>query len=160
VTAAFGIGGAALLWPRPAGPALNLRLKPLELVASLGVVIIVLDVRAAAGAVDGLALAIMGVLALYCVGILYFQRRQKGRTLLDEAGVQAGLDALPLWVGGVVAFAGVCVGAYGLPRFAGETDLVAALAVVFTGYGLIWLPAVSLVLGARAFARQARALRL
>jgi hypothetical protein len=34
------------------------------------------------------------------------------------------------------------------------------ISALFTAYGLIWLPAVTIVLGAQAFSRQARAMRL
>ena len=60
----------------------------------------------------------------------------------------------------VVGFALAGAVGYSLPRGEVASDPLALISALFTAYGLIWLPAVSIVLGARAFSRQARAMNL
>jgi hypothetical protein len=126
----------------------------LALAAGLTLVI----VRLAEGAIDSFSLLAVPLLIVYCVAVLYFQRRTKGSTLLDALDGRKPSPAL--YAAGAVAFGLGGLLGYGLPLGTDANDALAVIAVVFTGYGLVWLPAVSLVLGARAFARQARALRL
>lgn len=134
------------------------RMTRLDWVLALAAGLTLLIVRLAEGAIDPFSLVAIPLLILYCVAVLYFQRRKKGAMLLDALAVSRPSPAL--YAAGAVALLLGGLAGYTLPRGAGATDPLAVLAVVFTGYGLVWLPAVSLVLGARAFARQARALRL
>ncbi len=110
--------------------------------------------QAAQGRVDGVTAVVVLVLASFCAAILWFQKRVKGGTLLDS--VQPLPPSTLIRLGAVFAL-GALIG-WLLPRT--DPDGVAILVSLFAAYGLIWLPAVSLVLGARAFGRQARALKL
>jgi hypothetical protein len=164
-------GGIALILNPPGRRAkaqMNAPLSPPEgairrmtrldwaLVLAAGLTLLI--VRLAEGALDAFSLVTIPLLIVYCVAVLYFQRRKKGAMLLD--GLEGRESSPALYTAGIIAvMLGGLLG-YSLPRGAGASDPLAVIAVVFTGYGLVWLPAVSLVLGARAFARQARALRL
>lgn len=134
------------------------RMTRLDWVLVLAAGLTLLIVRWAEGVLDAFSLVTIPLLIVYCVAVLYFQRRKKGAMLLDGLEGRESSPAL-YTAGGIAVMLGGLLG-YSLPRGAGASDPLAVIAVVFTGYGLVWLPAVSLVLGARAFARQARALRL
>ncbi|MCZ2094837.1 MAG: hypothetical protein LC121_00940 [Anaerolineae bacterium] len=107
--------------------------------------------------IDSLSLSIIVTLTVFSVMIIWFQKRNKGATLLD--GVPSGAPVIvPALL--VVGFALAGVVGYSLPRGNIASDPLALISALFTAYGLIWLPAVSIVLGARAFSRQARAMNL
>lgn len=110
------------------------------------------------GEIDSLSLVIIPTLAVFSAAILWFQQRKKGTTLLDSLNAPSpDLVSLALIV---VAFAGSGALGFTLPRGESSSDPLALIGALFTAYGLVWLPAVSLVLGARAFSKQARAMRL
>lgn len=112
----------------------------------------------AAGRLDGVQITTVALFALFCAGVVWFQRRKTGATLLDGRTRPASPRAMLLLhaIGG----AGVIIGAL-LPRGAeGDTDPLALIAVLLTAYGLVWLPMVAFVLGAREFTRLSRAMRL
>ncbi len=115
----------------------------------------------AAGTIDGTILTLVILFASFCAGIVWFQKRKKGVTLIDGRGIGG---ALPLFIG--LALLGVAAGVVGyhLPRVAvtpsGETDPLAAIGAILTAYGLVWLPMVTFILGAREFNKLARAMRL
>ena len=90
--------------------------------------------------------------------IIWFQQRKKGTTLLEGLAHDPPL-LRPLLLLALVLVAGGVVG-YMLPRGTLTNDPLALISAGFTAFGLIWLPAVSMVLGARALSRQARAMRL
>jgi hypothetical protein len=147
----------AVLASRSAGFAPNTRLAVLlPALALLGLGIM----RALEGALDGLSLGVTGTFALLAVGVLYYQQRQKGPTLLD------GLDALPspgslyyLAMYATFFYGGTYLG-YFLERGEGARDSVYVIGVIFLAYGIVWLPALAAVLGARAFIRLSRQGRL
>lgn len=120
-------------------------------------------VRFGQGVVDGFSAIAMPLLILYCLGVLYFRQRKKGGSFLDGGDLHDRYRwrGFPI-MGAVLLMMGAV--SYLLPRtpemIGTEADPVTILAVIFTAYGLVWLPCVSLVLGAQAFARQARAFRL
>jgi hypothetical protein len=110
------------------------------------------------GEVDGLSLSIIITLSAFSVMILWFHKRKKGSTLLDGLA-----NATPNWLSFVILLVAFAIGGtvgYGVPRGEGNSDPLALLGALFTAYGLIWLPAISLVLGARAFSRQTRGMNL
>jgi len=149
------------------GAALNLRMTRAEWAISAAVAAIVLIMRSAGDRVpnseDGLGLAagaliITLLLSAYCALILWFQRRKKGGSLFDPA---AQFRSSRLWL--AAGFAGFVIAAvvgYGLPRGEGAADPVFVITNIWTGFGITWLPAVSLTLGAQSFARLARMNRL
>ena len=113
--------------------------------------------QVASGRSDGVALTTVALFAAFCAGVVWFQKRARGASLLD--GRSLAIDprrlVIPL-VGGAI---GVVIG-YALPRLIGATDMLALIAALLTAYGLVWLPLVAFVLGAREFSRQSRAMRL
>jgi hypothetical protein len=163
----LAVGGAALAAPHRAngvpqgegeGARAIRRMTRFDWALVLSAGLTLLIVRLAEGAISSFSLVTIPLLILYCVGVLYFQRRKKGVMLLDA--LEGRKTSPALYAAGAIALLLGGLLGYSLPRGTGASDPLAVIAVVFTGYGLVWLPAVSLVLGARAFARQARALRL
>jgi hypothetical protein len=157
----IGIALAAAVWAATRRvPPRNLRLSPrgwaLTLLALGGLLLLHL----LRGEIDPLSLVVIVTLSAFSVIIIWFQMRKKGTTLLDSlADTPASWGAFGLLVAGFGLAAAV---GYSLPRVetSAAADPLALIGALFTAYGLIWLPAVSIVLGARAFARQARAMRL
>ncbi len=155
----FGVGLVALAWRwQRQSPASNLRLDARGwafTIAALGLLLLIHLLR---GEIDGLSLTVIVTLSAFSVMIIWFQMRKKGAALLDS------LHGAPLsWSAFVLLAAAFALGGavgYALPRGAAADDPLALLGALFTAYGLIWLPAVTIVLGARAFTRQARAMRL
>lgn len=135
-------------------PPTDYRLSPLGwlIISVIGAALILF--HAAQGRIDGVAAITSLVLVAFSTAILWFQKRVKGAMLLDQVPAQrlpgAILPAVTFFVGAVVG----CL----LPRT--DPDGISILVSLFAAYGVIWLPAVSIVLGWRAFARQARALKL
>ncbi len=98
------------------------------------------------------------LLALLAV-IFWFRGRSAGRALLDERVPPRLPPALTLGAALALFFALAAVG-YHLPLLEiGPFNLLTLIGVAFTAYGLTWLPTVSLVLGARAYLRQAQRAR-
>ncbi|MBE2182158.1 MAG: hypothetical protein IAE89_01920 [Anaerolineae bacterium] len=124
------------------------------------VLVIALIIRISAGSVDVLSTVTLGTFIMISLGVLYYQERAKGSTLLDTASQFSGtrwivllaLSTGLLLVGGLIG--------YGLERGDAASDPVFVVTTLFTGYGIAWLPAVAGVLGARALIRQARIGRL
>ncbi|MBW4439590.1 MAG: hypothetical protein KME04_20815 [Pleurocapsa minor GSE-CHR-MK-17-07R] len=120
----------------------------------------ILIMRLLEGTLDSLSLVVTGTFALLAVGVLYYQKRQKGPTLLD------GLNTLPAdqsiyYLGMYATFLyGGGYAGYFLERGTGSGDPVYVIGVIFLAYGIVWLPAVAVVLGARAFIRLSRQGRL
>ncbi len=158
--AAVGCGliALALVGARRVRAPLDLRLSARGWAFTLIVLIGLLLIHAAWGEIDALALTIIVTLMVFSIIILWFQQRKKGITLLDAVGSEPPSLRRLLPLGIAFALAGV-VG-YLLPRGELDSDPLALIGALFTAYGLVWLPAVSIVLGARAFSRQARAMKL
>jgi hypothetical protein len=161
LTVMLGIGGLALLlltalarW-LPTAPIP--RLSRLDWTLCLGMLLTLLIVRLLNGQLGSFALMAVSLLIVYCLAVLYFRQRKKPGSFMDT-GARA-----PAWTWLGLASA-ILLGAgtlgYHLPRQTERGDLLALVAVVFTAYGLIWLPCMSLVLGAQAFSRQARGFNL
>lgn len=111
----------------------------------------------AAGDIDALKIAIVLIFAIFCIGIVWFQKRQKGAAMLDDRRTDISLPLLAallalMLIGGLVG--------YHLPHGYGQTDPLAVIGSLLTAYGLVWLPVVTFVLGAREFTKQSRAMRL
>jgi hypothetical protein len=129
-------------------------------------------VRLAQGAIDGFSAIAMPLLILYCLGVLYFRQRKTGGSFLNLPPLDPNRQEpreVPLRVTYRLVLIGVLFVAAGnagyaimrTPEVVGTaSDWVTITAVIFTGYGLVWLPCVSLVLGGRAFIRNAGGFRL
>ena len=145
-----------LLGVKRAGLPDDLRLGAGGWAFTLAALIGLLVLHVAQNQIDPLALVIIVTLSVFAVMIIWFQKREKGDTLLDHLAELSWLR----FDGLVIVFAvGALVG-YGLPRLTTTDDPIALLTALFTAYGLVWFPAVTLVLGSRALAREARAMRL
>lgn len=156
---AVGIGliVAALFAVRRASAPVDLRLGARGWAFTLVVLIGLLIIHLIQNEIDSLSLSIIVTLTVFSVMIIWFQKRKKGATLFDAVPETPPIVVPALLVTGF-ALAGA-VG-YTLPRGDAASDPLALISALFTAYGLIWLPAVSIVLGARAFSRQARAMNL
>jgi ABC-type dipeptide/oligopeptide/nickel transport system permease component len=111
------------------------------------------------GHLDASSAVVVAVLLGIVWVILWYQRRKKGVALLEN------LDAVNrpsniFWLFGAAIF--VIAGAFGhqFARTPQTGDPVAWWSAIFTAFGVVWLPALTLVIGARAWSRQARAFRL
>ncbi|MBI1259527.1 MAG: hypothetical protein GC204_18830 [Chloroflexi bacterium] len=143
---------------RYAQPAPNLRLAARGWAFTLLTLVILLVIHLLQGEVDLLSLVVIVTLSAFSIMIIWFQERKKGATLLDPLASQSSAwGSLAILI---IGFGLAGAVGYGLPRGEIDTDPLALISALFTAYGLIWLPAVSIVLGARAFSRQARAMRL
>ena len=152
------IGLALFAVQRCAQPAPHLRLEARGWAFTLLTLVILLVIHLLQGAVDLLSLVVIITLSVFSIMIIWFQERKKGATLLDHlARKRPAWGSLALII---VGFGLAGAVGYGLPRGDMDTDPLALISALFTAYGLIWLPAVSIVLGARAFSRQSRAMRL
>jgi hypothetical protein len=159
LTAAVGAGLILLLtllaWGalrRAAIGTIDFRLSPIGWTGTLAALLTLLVVHLLEGAIDSLSLVVIAVLALFCLMILWFARRKKAASLLDAPPTPALLPLFALTA--VLLLAAV-------PAYAqGAGDPAALIGAAFTAFGLVWLPALSLALGGRAFMRQAKALRL
>ncbi len=143
---------------REQGRLLTLSRRGLAL--AILVLVIALIIRVSAGSVDVLSTVTLGTFVMISLGVLYYQERARGSTLLDTVSQFSGtrwivllaLSTGLLLVGGLIG--------YGLERGDAASDPVFVVTTLFTGYGIAWLPAVAGVLGARALIRQARMGRL
>jgi hypothetical protein len=134
-----------------------LRLNRLDWTLCLGALLALLIVRLVSAQIGAFALIAAPLLIAYCLAVLYFRQRKKPGSFMD-AGASAPAGG---WAAAAAAiFLGAGALGYHLPRQIALGDLLALLAVAFTAYGLVWLPCVSLVLGAQAFSRRARGFRL
>jgi hypothetical protein len=141
----------------PAAP-LDLRLTPLEAAAAALIHAALIAYHASRGQLEIIGLLLCLSLYGLCVLMLWFHKRAKGDTYSD-----AFLTFHPpwRWLGaGVSLFVIAAALGWQLPRGAGAADPVALITTVFTAFGVVWMPAVALVLGLRAFRRDTRALRL
>ena len=163
VTAAVGAGLILLLTllasftvRRVDAGAIDFRLSPLGWTGTLAALLTLLVVHLLQGEIDSLSLVVIPTLILFCLTILWFARRKKAASLLDAPPTPAPLMLLTLTAALLLA----AVPGYALGRGAGPDDPAALIGAAFTAFGLVWLPALSLALGGRAFMRQAKALRL
>jgi hypothetical protein len=94
--------------------------------------------------------------------VLYFQRRRKPGSRLDGAQPPHLPRRRALLAAAVLALTFALAGLAGaaVPRGAGSSDPALVVTTIFLAFGLVWLPALLLVLGALAFNRYARAGRL
>ncbi len=151
---ALALGAARHYAAAPVDLRLDARGWAFTLIVLLGLTMI----HTLQGEIDVFSLSVIVTLVAFSIMIIWFQKRKKGATLLDDV-----MAAPPSW--GMLALLVIAFGlagavGYSLPRGEGANDPLALIGALFTAYGLIWLPAVSIVLGARAFARQARAMNL
>lgn len=159
VTAALGAGLILVLTllasftvRRLGAKAIDFRLSPLGWTGTLAALLTLLVVHLLQGEIDSLSLVVIPTLILFCLTILWFARRKKAASLLDAPPTPAPLILLTM----IAALLLAAVPAYAQ----GAGDPAALIGAAFTAFGLVWLPALSLALGGRAFMRQARALRL
>jgi hypothetical protein len=111
--------------------------------------------RLLTGTLDPLALAIAAGLLAFVVALLWFQRSRRGISLLESvlplALPQPSFLLVPL-----ALIVGAVIGAALVSR----APLRDGLDTVVTAFGIVWLPAMSFAIGARAMLRQVSAEQL
>ncbi len=141
----------------PAGKS-PYKLSPLGYGIALGALALNGAYHAANGHFDSTAFTIIITLVIFVWAILWFSTRKKGIALMERIGAESDPPlywlacALILLVGGGIGF--------NLARQPEAGDPAAWYGVIFTAAGLVWLPALMLVVGGRAMGRRARSLRL
>lgn len=159
-TQRYGLSGASL----PDTPALTLSdlcLSPLSWSVLLMVLIVLFLAQAIRESYTdyGVVPVIGGIIGL-CIVVLWFQRSDKSRTVLDHS-----IPPTPLrwsWIGVVaLVFAASTILAYHLPlvMVAGYNQL-SLMEFGFAGVGFLWFPLIAGVIGGRALERQSRKLNL
>lgn len=141
---------ATLLWFNRAG-SYSSRLSWLEGGIAAAVLAAIFITRL--NAVDSVSMIVIAVLIAFCVMLLWFQKREKGATLLDQLPV----GRVP--VTAVLLFLVTGAAGYSLP-FSADGEQLALMVGLFTAFGLVWLPTVSLVMGVRAYRKLTRTGRL
>lgn len=152
-----GIFALLLALPRH-GQLVDAQLKPQAAIILIILLVGLLVIRVVSGQVDNVAFSSGLLLIIFCGLVLWFQRRKKGRTLLDDLDTQPVRWSLLLVL--LVTFVAAGIASYGLPRGEGSGDPVFIVTIVLTAFGVAWLPGASLAMGATAFARQVRAGKL
>ncbi len=123
--------------------------------AVAGAVLAVIFARNSLPNLDVFALTIVVVLVGFCGLLLWFQKRDKGSTSFENA---IDTSARSLAVLDVV-FIAAGIGGYLLP-LGDVPEVLAPYVALFTAFGVVWLPTVSLILGVRAYRRLTRQMRL
>lgn len=160
VSGALLIGALALAARVRSGEPCDLRL-PVPVLAALVLVLLgVLVARVLTETVDTFSAVALPVLGLMCVGILYYQKRAKGPTLLDALPELPPRRWFLLIVPAVLLAAGGAIAGAHASRGAPDSDGIAILSAAITAFGFLWLPGVALAIAARAFSRLARTERL
>jgi len=114
--------------------------------------------RAAQGQSDPFALAAAVLLAAFLLLILRLYRRTRAPGLLAVALPPRGPDRRFLVPAVVFLLAGVI--AYLLPRAGTSADPLAVLGALQVAFGVVWLPALSLITGGQMLIREIRAQQL
>lgn len=166
VTAALFIGlvlAATLLqtWVirrRPHNPPADYRLSPLAwILVGIAQVAILVDHWNNAQ-IDTIGLILCLVLYALCVLMLWYHKRARG-----DAYLPALVTFVPRWrwlVVSLIVFMLAAALGWQIPGGGGAAEPVQIIAAAFSAFGLVWLPAVALVMGWRALRRETRALRL
>jgi hypothetical protein len=133
-----------------------LRLKLIEGLIVVGVlaglIIIQLD------RIDTVSLIVLLALVAYCTMLIWFEARPQGVTLIDDS-LPLQLQSFTIPVISALLFLVTGVVAHSLP-FTTETVPIELFIALFAGFGLVWLPTISLVMGIRAYRRMTRQRRL
>lgn len=163
IAAAVGliIIGAAWTFTRRGAASQNqsLALPPLPRLITIAALIGIGAIRLAQAQIDSLSLVVVIALVIFCISILWFQLNVKRATFADV--LMLGTEETPLyWILLAVVFVVIGAVAHQLPRGTDAGDAVAVWGLIFTGFGLVWLPTVALVIGGRAMWKSARGLRL
>ncbi len=130
-----------------------LRLSHVEWVAVVVALVLLLVMWATLGTDIVNAMPSIVALLLYCVLALWFQANSDATNWLDHLSPMRTASGLWLLIAAVVFLgAGATTFQLSAPTEA-SPGLLAALSIAFGTLGLVWLPAVSLVLGLRAYRR-------
>lgn len=148
---------AGVLWAaarRGALPPVDMRLSVPAWLIVLAVLGGLFALQSDFAHLDVLFIVISAVLLAYCWLILWFQKSERGGTLLDGVDGAQGLAVVRVLIVGLL-FLAAGVGGYLFPFLPGGQQREVLIGV-FSAFGLVWLPTVSLVLGIRTYRRQTR----
>lgn len=127
-------------------------LRPWEWLPVGGGLLVAFLIGARQGAIatfDGVAL---GLLAGYMIAVLFFLRGRRGHPLLARVTPSRPV-AWPVWLAcGALLILPAAVG-YALPGQSPDGPPLQLLTAALTGFGVAWLPGVSLAAGLRAYVR-------
>jgi hypothetical protein len=143
-----------LLW-RLNGPEPVVDLQLTRVESALVVALLAINGLRNFPALDVISVLVLGTLIAYCWLLLWFQKRDTGSTVLAQ---RQPTGFLTLLIAGVILLITGAVG-HSLP-FESTGDQLALMIGIFAAFGLVWLPAISLVLGVRSYRSLGRQKRL
>ena len=160
VTGALLLVTLALAARTRTGEPADLRLPAPVLAALILALTAVLAVRVVNETVEPLSAVALATLGMICLGILYYQKRIKGPTLLDALPNLPPRRWFLLIIPIILLVAGGAIAGAHAVRGAPDSDGIALLSAAITAFGFLWLPGVALAIAAHAFSRLARTERL
>ena len=160
VTGALLLVTLALAARERTGERADLRLPAPVLAALILALTAVLAVRVLNETVEPLSAVALATLGLICLGIMYYQKRTKGPTLLDELPNLPSRRWFLVIIPIILLVAGGAIAGAHAVRGAPDSDGIALLSAAITAFGFLWLPGVALAIAAHAFSRLARTERL
>jgi hypothetical protein len=135
----------------------SLRLMHVEWGGILGGLAVLLIIWLVMGAISRAAVSAIVTLLFYCVMTLWFQDQPQAKNSLAQRLPASAPPNLALLTAGLVIFVGVGALSYQIPPPATGEPGVLAVQLIFVGtLGLVWLPAVSMILGIRAYRQTVR----
>lgn len=156
----IGLGACALLSlllrPGAPGTAHGWRLGPVEWAIVLAVVLAALALGLSGGAIDRGGVGIVVALMVFMAVIVQVTLAMRPRRSLLDAITPPRAPNLPAWLVLVVPFLLAGWVGYSLPGSGDNSAQSDLLFGMLTGFGLVWLPGVSMVVGVRAFIQIAR----
>ncbi len=152
------VGGLLPLLLRPTAPTVRAgwRLNPFEWAGAGGVLIAAFALGVTDGEIERTGVGLVVVLLAFMVVVLQVTHPMRPRDSLLDVATPPGRPNLPGWLLLVVPFLLAGWGGYSLP---GGDDRAVQSDILFgmiTGFGVMWLPAVSVAIGMRAFMQIAR----
>ncbi|HEX3050220.1 MAG TPA: hypothetical protein VHP83_06150 [Aggregatilineaceae bacterium] len=131
-------------------------LYPMEWAAAGGVLFVTLVVGMSQGYISGIGVGIVGTIVMFILGILYMtlSLRRKKSYLSTITPIRKPNPAA--WIILLVPFLLVGWVGYELPGSGDSSAQSDILIGALTGFALIWLPAISVVIGVRTFIQLAR----
>ncbi len=153
-----GLVAGGLTWTasrRAAGIGIDervFRLLPWEWLPVGGGLLAAFLIGARQGAITTFDGVVLGLLVGYMVAVLFFLRGRRGRPLLGRVTPPQPVAWRVVLIGGALLILPAVVG-YSLPGQSPDGPPLQLLTAALTGFGVAWLPGVSLAAGLRAYVR-------